>query len=252
MTAPSVSIGAHGLRWSLTAAQRSRIRVISFDLDDTLWDCDPVIVQAEQTLFEAMKERTPRITQALSLADLREKRIEFARSHPEYRVDVTYLRTASLRDVLSEYAYPATLAEELFQIFYQARSQVVLYDDALDVLQSLATKFELAALTNGNADLSIIGIDSHFADIQHASLNNPPKPDRTMFDRAAARLGVTTSQILHIGDNPTTDVDGARNAGAHAVWFNQHGLEWPAELAEPHGEIAKLSDLVTLLDTDQG
>jgi len=236
------------LRWTLSSEDRASIRVISFDLDDTLWDCDPVIVQAEQTLYCAMEQQTPRITQALTIEDVREHRAQFGRTHPEYSVDVTYMRTASLRALVAEYGYPLSIADELFQVFYHARSNVVLYADAMPMLRALSANFHLAALTNGNADLALIGIASIFADIQHASLKNPPKPDRAMFDKTAARLAVSCEQILHVGDNPVTDVGGAHNAGAHAVWFNQHGQSWPDHLPPPQGEIATLIDLVTLLN----
>jgi putative hydrolase of the HAD superfamily len=43
------------------------------------------------------------------------------------------------------------------------------------------------------------------------------KPDRRIFARAAEMLGVHSSSILHIGDNPETDVWGAKQAGMQAL-----------------------------------
>ena len=40
-----------------------------------------------------------------------------------------------------------------------------------------------------------------------------------MFDEAAQRLGVRTSEILHVGDDPVTDVKGALNAGCLTAMF---------------------------------
>ncbi|GAB4325056.1 MAG: hypothetical protein Kow0069_30990 [Promethearchaeota archaeon] len=40
------------------------------------------------------------------------------------------------------------------------------------------------------------------------------KPNPRVFELAAERLGVATGQLLHVGDGPLTDVEGAQAAGA--------------------------------------
>lgn len=229
------------------AAALKNIRVISFDLDDTLWDCDPVIVHAEAVLYDALKNQMPRITDKLSVDDLRAHRMHFGETHREYAGDVTQMRLASLKSLLSDFAYPQDSALELFDLFYRARSEITLYQDAVPVLKALGEHYALAALTNGNADLALIGIDQLFQDIQHASVTTPPKPARDMFDRAAEKLGVTTDQMLHIGDSPVADVNGAINAGAVSVWFNQHQDTWPDALPPADIEITSLTQLIPLL-----
>jgi HAD superfamily hydrolase (TIGR01509 family) len=46
------------------------------------------------------------------------------------------------------------------------------------------------------------------------------KPDPRIFQHAAASLGVSLSELLHVGDAWEADVLGARAAGAEAVWFS--------------------------------
>lgn len=225
----------------------AHIRAVSFDLDDTLWDCEPVIIQAEHILYQWFEEFTPRICQSYTPDQIRANRVDFARRHPEYKSDVTYLRTESIKALLSEFDYPRELAAEAFACFFHARSQVTLYDDAIPVLEALKRRYKTAALTNGNADLGLIGIAHLFDDIQMATLTNTPKPHRTMFDNTATALGVELDQILHIGDNPTTDVGGGNAAGTMTVWFNQHNETWPQDLPEPDIEIQRLSTLIELL-----
>jgi putative hydrolase of the HAD superfamily len=227
---------------------RNPIKVISFDLDDTLWDCDPVIAATERVLHGALKEKASRIAEALSPPEIAAHRLEFAKQNPQYSGDVTAMRRESLRQLVIEHGYPGAIAEELFDIFYVARSQVTLYEDALAVLERLSGSYGLSALTNGNADLALIGIDGMFTDIQRASQQTPAKPDRTMFDRTARVHGIATSEILHVGDSPITDIAGARNAGAHSVWFNQHNHSWPDEEPAADFEISSLPELLVLLD----
>jgi putative hydrolase of the HAD superfamily len=46
------------------------------------------------------------------------------------------------------------------------------------------------------------------------------KPDRRIFDWFAERLGVPLGRIVHVGDSPSADVDGAIAAGMEAIWFD--------------------------------
>ena len=52
----------------------SPIKVLSFDLDDTLWPCYPTIKRAEKKLYQWLSENQPVITHQYSAEQLREKR----------------------------------------------------------------------------------------------------------------------------------------------------------------------------------
>jgi len=45
------------------------------------------------------------------------------------------------------------------------------------------------------------------------------KPNPLLFETAAARLGVPSSDVWFVGDRLDTDVAGARAAGMVAVWY---------------------------------
>ena len=45
------------------------------------------------------------------------------------------------------------------------------------------------------------------------------KPAPAIFEWAAARLGVATAELVHVGDSWAADVEGALGVGARAVWF---------------------------------
>ena len=47
------------------------------------------------------------------------------------------------------------------------------------------------------------------------------KPDQRIFNEAARLLGAEPANIVHVGDDPTTDVTGAKNAGMHAILLDQ-------------------------------
>ena len=62
-------------------------------------------------------------------------------------------------------------------------------------------------------------------------------------------FGVKPNEILHIGDNLTTDVQGAIQAGCQAVWINLSGKDlnsFTEASVLPTLEINHLTELLTL------
>ena len=51
-----------------------RFRLITLDLDDTVWPCEPVIRAAELAMLDWLAGRAPRLTQAHDRVSLREHR----------------------------------------------------------------------------------------------------------------------------------------------------------------------------------
>jgi len=225
----------------------TKIKAISFDLDDTFWDCAPAIVAAEEALYRWLSAETPRITDARTPQSLQYQRLELAGELPHLRADVTALRVESIRRLLLAHDYDPDIADTAFSVFYRARSEVQLYDGVIDMLEALVNRYRLAAITNGNADLEHIGIAQYFDEMQAASLDSPPKPAPDMFDRCLERFALPPHAMLHVGDNPETDVGGGHNAGVQTVWFNQLDAHWPEEIDKPHHVVSGIPELHRLL-----
>jgi len=232
---------------SRTIQPLEQIRAISFDLDDTLWHCAPAIRSAERALYEWHTRRTPRLARAHTPETLMQFRAHFRSNHPELQGCVTAMRLAGLRSILLQFGYPEALADEGFSVFYRARSEVQIYDGALEMLDTLSRHYQLAAITNGNADLDYIGIARYFDEIYAADLHMPPKPDPHMFDQCLAAFELPRNQLLHIGDNPIADISGGHNAGVQTLWFNQFHEPWPEHLRRAHYEVQDLAGIVSLL-----
>jgi putative hydrolase of the HAD superfamily len=49
------------------------------------------------------------------------------------------------------------------------------------------------------------------------------KPSRRIFDEALRRARVDAAEAVHVGDQPTTDIDGALGAGLAAVLIDRDG-----------------------------
>jgi len=151
---------------------------------------------------------------------------------------------------LTDAGYAVSLADTAYDVFYRARSEVTLYDAAESVLIALGKRYKLAVITNGNADLELIGLADKFSHIQRASIDNAPKPHRQMFDACLSEFGIEPHQLAHIGDNVETDVGGAQQVGARSVWYRHPNEQWPEHQPRPDAEICSLIELQSLFTTE--
>ena len=215
------------------------VRAISFDLDDTLWPILPAIENAENRLWQWLDTHFPRITQVYDVAGLREHRNTIGQTYPELAHDLAGMRRRALEALLEDFDYAhdwetaSHYAEAGWRIFYAERNCVNWYADAQPALQRLQNHYQLAATTNGNADLDIIGGADYFAAQLHAGKVGAAKPDAPMWQALCAALKLQPEQILHIGDHPEHDVMGALNHGLNAIWLNREQQQWPQERNSP-------------------
>ena len=203
------------------------IRAVAFDLDNTLWDVDPVLVRAEERWLQWLRENCPRIPERLSLDDMRTARMQLAAREPHNAHDMTYLRIASLAQHARECGYDESIAEAAFEIFIAERNQIDLFADVQPGLRRLRARYALATLSNGNADLGRIGLADFFSVSLNARGVGAAKPDRRCFERLVEDLRLEPQQVIYVGDDPLLDVEAARSAGLATAWMNRTGQTWP-------------------------
>lgn len=220
------------------------IRVVGLDLDDTLWETPPVIRRANQVLFDWLTERYPRMVAGQDVDSLHRACIAFMDSRPEEKYHLSNLRRSFLRHLAAEAEYAEDFVEEAFQVFLAARNRIdTLFDDTLPVLERLRKDHHLVALTNGNACVERVGIGHLFAAQWSSEAVGAAKPAPDMFHAALAHFRAEPEEMVHVGDHPRHDVQGALNAGIHAVWLNRDGSAWPQDEPVPHAEIRSLVQL---------
>jgi putative hydrolase of the HAD superfamily len=224
------------------------VSVISLDLDDTLWDNKPTLENAENQLYDWLRLNTPRLTASFSVADFKNHRKKIADQNLELRHDMTKQRHESLAILFEDKGYNKNLASDAMEVFLQARNKITLYDDVIPVLDKLIHKYELIAVSNGNADIVKIGIDKYFKLAIAPSDTGTSKPDPMVFEIVMENLRLTPGMLIHIGDEPETDIIGAQNAGIKNIWLNRKNIEWPAEHPLPDVEISTLYDLIPAIE----
>ena len=223
-----------------------RIRALTIDLDDTLWPVAPALERADHAVDTWLRQHHPDVARAWPVPALRELRAQIASERLDLAHDFTTQRRLTLQQAFAACGIAAAPVDALWEIYYAARNTVQLYPDSVPALERLAARWPLASLTNGNADLRRIGIRRHFAHHVCARDTGAAKPDRRIFLAAAEQLGAAPAAILHVGDDPQTDMVGARAAGLRTAWINRCGTPWPAALGPPPD--LELRDLTALAD----
>ncbi len=220
------------------------IKVISFDLDDTLWNGTQVIMHAEKTMLQWMQTNTPRVLEVFPKEALRDKKMQFIRDNPHLRNKISAARQHFLEHIFAEldYSVPHKKAQACFEAFYEARQQVVLFDDVLGTLDQLKQAYRLIAITNGNADIEKTGLAHAFEFCLQAENFERPKPHQDIFHHALALTDCHAEEVLHVGDHPVHDMQGAFEVGMHTCWLNDGKRQWDQNF-EPDFVIESISGL---------
>lgn len=231
----------------------NRPQAITFDLDDTLYDNRQVILTTVEKTHQALQAWHPSLAN-ITLDDYDRVRLEVAQQHPTIVHDVTAWRQVTLVTLIQSVGMSHDKAQagaaEVMTVFHQWRSAAYIPDITHQVLAELAAKVPLVAITNGNADAEQLGIAQYFTLVLRAGPDGRAKPLGDLYQIAAQYLCLAPADILHVGDDLITDVQGALVAGFQACWINdrQQNL-MTASLARviPHLEISRLDSLTSLL-----
>ena len=227
------------------------IRVIAFDLDDTLWYVGPVITRAESILADWLEKAVTGYRYELStLIPIREK---LFREDPSLGHRLTAFRQqlieTSLLSHLDEKS-AAAYAERAMEIFLAARNEVEFFEGALDTLRLIAQSYQLGAITNGNADIHRLGLNDYFSFAFSAEQVGAPKPAPDLFHAALSHTGCEPAQMVYVGDDPIKDVDAANEVGLHTIWIRSKGnklIEGESSPNETIDDIRALPDAISNL-----
>ena len=225
------------------------IKLITFDLDDTLWETAPAIVSAEAKLREWLAANAPKLG-VVTVEHLWEIRSRLIGEDPTFKHRISALRRTVLFHALEDAGYGHAEAHELadqsFEVFLHGRHQLDIFPEVVPTLEILTKSYTLGVVTNGNADVRRLGLADYFAFALCAEDLGIGKPDPAPFVEALKRGNADASQAVHVGDHPGDDIAGAQQAGMRAIWYNPGGKVWEAEKA-PDGVISSLTQLPEVL-----
>ncbi|HEV2611086.1 MAG TPA: HAD family hydrolase [Noviherbaspirillum sp.] len=227
------------------------IKAVLFDLDDTLWPIMPVIRRAEDVLFAWLQTHAPAVASQFTVEGLRERRRLLLEQNPHYRLNLAKLRHAGLTEAFLAAGEDCAKIDLAMAVFSKARNEVTPFDDVIPALEKLKRRFYLGSVSNGVADLEMIGLAKYFQASIAAHSFGAAKPDAAIFHAACDALGIAPAEAVYVGDDPHLDVEGAQRAGLRAVWMNRAGLESAFKLPEhisPDATFTTMHELHQWLD----
>ena len=228
------------------------IKLVTFDLDNTLWETDNTIRRAETDMRERLERRVPGFSERFDFQAMQALREQVIADTPEIAHDVSNLRKEVLFRAVRECGCSRgdarAYAEEAFGVFLRARHRVSYLEGALDLLETLTPRYTLVSLTNGNADFMQLGLDRYFSFGLTAADVGAMKPHRAMFDAALERTGIAAAAAVHIGDQLIDDVQGARDVGMHTIWFNPDGAEDSVGASAEVSRLPEIPEAIALLE----
>ena len=228
------------------------IKLVTFDLDDTLWDNLPIIVEAEADMVNWLQERVSTFRENYNRSG-RRLRSEILQQRPQIRYDLNKVRFAVLEKVLSECQVSATVAYELSRsalgIFHGLRNKFRLIDHAEEVLDILSKRYMLASVTNGTADVGKSPLGQFFEISISAAHVLASKPNPSMFLVVLSQAGALPHEAVHVGDHPVDDVECANSIGMNTIQFHTEDRGRKREVSDKAtGVVNDLRDIPTLLE----
>ncbi len=118
------------------------------------------------------------------------------------------------------------------------------------VLDALSAGYPLVLVSNfyGNIHtvLEEFGLAGYFKDVVESAVVGVRKPDPAIFTLGVEALRLSADEVVVIGDSFSKDIQPARLAGCHTVWFK--GLGWGNEETDETVPDAVITSFVELKD----
>ena len=208
------------------------IKAISFDLDDTLWHTAKTIDHAEETFQKWLRHHLPELG-ALPREMLLATRHDTLKKEPHLIHHISELRRRVTTHLLQNAGHHPLKARRLshhaFDVFLRARHHVHPFDGVETALARLSTQYTLGAITNGNANVFLTPLGGYFDFAVSAEKVGQNKPGPRPFETALLHAQCSPHEMLHIGDHPEHDIEGALAIGIPVLWYNPSHTPWSGD-----------------------
>lgn len=214
------------------------MKVLCFDLDDTIWSCNDILVNAQNVMFRELETNYPEIFNKYSEEPFNELLMETYKDSESK--DWTEIRKVTLKVIGEEFGLEneqlTSFVEQVFNAFFKAFNDVEghIFEGVLDMFTRLKKDgYILGALTNGNKrieSMPVLHEGEYFTFYVNPSVAGRAKPDSKAFDKVlelartnCAVPDLQKTDIIHIGDSLKEDIWGAKTFGFKTVWIDPKG-----------------------------
>ena len=227
-----------------------RVSTLTFDIFGTVLDlAGSLVPHLEELLRSCKAPKTITGTDVWSHWRLRQRIEQYQDNllmlgHSGYLPVKKKALLYSLRTLKIEFAY------EQIDEFMKAYQELTPFQDAIDGLKRLGTKYDLVILSNGERAYiehlvkNRIGID--FRAILSAEMVGQFKPHPSVYRFAAKSLKMEPDQILMVASH-SFDILGARHSGFRGAYVNRYDLPYDESEYRPDFTIEDFDELCVKL-----
>jgi putative hydrolase of the HAD superfamily len=224
-----------------------------FDLDHTLWDFERNSSKALEEIYLEMDLASKGVVDFLLFYHkYKEINEQCWADYRHGKLEKAALRTIRFKRTLNHFNIDDdTLTEEICDSYlYKSPRKPHLIEGSNELLTYLKTKYQLHILTNGFAEIQSLkmqhsGLDKYFTHVIASEKAGEKKPHPQAFRYALDQIGARAEECIMIGDNPETDIDGARKIGMDTIYFNRDGA-FSKDIRSTH-QVYKLSEIQPIL-----
>lgn len=228
------------------------MQALIFDVDDTLYD---QIIPFKQAAAKNFTFPTNQL-EALYLS-FRKHSDELFHASETGELPLNEMRVLRIQRACKEFSLVMTKAQaEQFQedyVYFQNR--IKLTEGMRKVLDYCFTQnIPMGVITNGPTE-------HQWRKVQQLGLTNwipeenifisgevgVAKPHKEIFQLAAERLDMSSSQIIYLGDSYSNDVIGAKNAGWQVIWLQRRSQGVTESCTREDYCLTKDRDVLTLI-----
>ena len=227
----------------------SDIKVISFDVDGTLWDFEDALARGLEAALREVQVIDPEGTEGLTVDHLDQAWVVERDRQWGTITDLVKLRHDAMRRAFADIDTPdKDLANRATDAYLEERNRNSRpFADVVPGLEALHERYTLGTLTNGSMRPERLGLEKYFdfivMSVEHGGIE---KPDPRIFEIAVREARCAPHELLHVGDHIEYDVRGANDAGVRSVWLNRTG-ESSSSGVRPDLEVTSLSELADSL-----
>jgi HAD superfamily hydrolase (TIGR01509 family) len=192
------------------------------DVDAVLFDLDDTLCEYERSGVELLAAAHDRV----GVEDVFGVEEYYAR-YEDYADDsdgIEDLRESCFADLAEKRGYDPEVGRQLARAYADERdhTRVEFVDGARQAFERIADEYRVGMVTNGGpemqeAKLRGLGLRDAFETVVFGGYEAPAKPAPDPFHRALSAMNVAPGRAIHVGNSPSSDVDGAKAAGLRAA-----------------------------------
>lgn len=233
------------------------IKVVFFDLDETLYDYGSIRKIANQKVARLV-EKLGLVSSEAFIQTLRQVT---RKVYEEYRESpILFDRKYRFREIFRVLDIDVDektvfrLVNEYWNFVYQC---IKPYLDVIPVLKTLKTKgYKLGIISDGLIEiqtnrLKALNLQKYFDMCTFSEEIGQNKPSLKIFQMALKRAKCDPSEAVMVGDNVKTDIAGANKLGMVSVWIRRgifKNVEPDNPIEIPNYTITDLNELISILN----